>query len=279
MKYRIVLSFGVLVSLLVCFGGCGDRNNRDGDMKAPYGVFVGTGPEDADMLLGCRLAVIDAAYFSETEIEMLHKSGTKVCSYLNIGSVETFRDDYAAYQRLILGEYENWPDEYWVDVSQPEWQAHILSEAGSLADKGVDGFFLDNADVYYHYPKTEIFQGLIAVVDGLAQYGKDILINGGDVFVTEAILDADAPRVRITGVNQECVFTNVDFENNKATRQSPVVTEYYQAYLERCKAAGLSVYLTEYDENPESDLRKILDAYCEKRQFTYFISPSVSLDQ
>jgi hypothetical protein len=280
MKYRLVLLLGVLVSLLACCtGGYDDRADRGGDAKAPYGVFVGADPEDADILLGYRLVVIDAAYFSEAEIETLHKRGTKVCSYLNIGSVETFRDDYAAYRHLVLGEYENWPDEYWVDVSRPEWQAHILSEAGSLADKGVDGFFLDNADVYDRYPKTEIFQGLVALVDGLAQYGKDILINGGDVFVTEAILDADAPRIRITGVNQECVFTDIDFENNTTTRQSPEVSEYYQSYLERCKELGLSVYLTEYGENPEDGMWETLDAYCAKHRFAYFISPSETLDK
>ncbi|MGL6202018.1 MAG: endo alpha-1,4 polygalactosaminidase [Lachnospiraceae bacterium] len=69
-----------------------------------------------------------------------------------------------------MGEYEDWPGEYWVNVSEPEWKDHIIEEAGLLTEKGVDGFFLDNTDVYDQYHDTEIFQGLIAIVKGLEQY-------------------------------------------------------------------------------------------------------------
>jgi endo-alpha-1,4-polygalactosaminidase (GH114 family) len=164
-------------------------------------------------------------------------------------------------------------------VSRPEWQKHINEEAGLLAEKGVDGFFLDNTDVYYLYPSADIFRGLVEIVDEIGQYKKDILINGGDVFVAEAILDAPTPLIQITGVNQECVFTGIDFDNNTTTSQSPEVSEYYQAYLERCKEAGLSVYLTEYGEDTESGSWEMLDEYCGKHQFTYFVSKSLSLQQ
>lgn len=275
MKYKFVLLLvGVFVSLSVCCGS----GNQSGDMKAEYGVFIGVDPEDMDILFDYELVVIDAAYYSEAEIDTLHHHGVKVYSYLNIGSVETFRDYYAAYEHLILGEYQNWPDEYWVDVSRSEWQNHIIEEAGLLAQKGVDGFFLDNADIYYQYPGTQIFRGLVAIMNGLEQHQKDILINGGDTFVSEAILDADTPLIQIAGVNQECVFTGIDFENHAPTLQSPDTSAYYQAYLERCKAAGLSVYLTEYAENKEDDLWQSIDNYCRKHRFTYFVSPSISLD-
>lgn len=275
MKYTIALL--LLGSLAVCcLGGCG---NQVEDMNTEYGVFIGVDSGDIDILFDYELVVIDAAYYSEAEIETLHNNGVKVYSYLNVGSIETFRDYYAAYQHLILGEYENWPDEYWVDVSQPEWQTHIIEEAGTLAEKGVDGFFLDNTDVYYQYPSTEIFQGLVAIINGLEQYQKDILINGGDTFVFKAILNVDTPLIQITGVNQECVFSNIDFDNNTTTTiQSPDISEYYQAYLEWCKDAGLSVYLTEYAENSDYNLLHNIKEYCEKQQFTYFVSPSISLD-
>ncbi|MGL6202017.1 MAG: hypothetical protein ACRC3H_24110 [Lachnospiraceae bacterium] len=84
--------------------------------------------------------------------------------------------------------------------------------------------------------------------------------------------------IKITGVNQECVFTSIDFDNNKLTSQNPDTSQYYQSYLEQCSKAGLSVYLTEYAENSKGDLWKNIDEYCSEYQYIYFISPSIQLD-
>lgn len=274
MKYTIALL--LLAALTVCgLGGC---KNQDPNAKKEYGVFIGADAENIDLLFDYELVVIDAAYYSGTEIELLHTNGVKVYSYVNIGSLETFRDYYSAYQHLILGEYENWPDEKWVEISQPEWQQHIAEETELLVQKGVDGFFLDNADVYYQYPRADIFRGLVAIINELEKYQKDILINGGDIFVAEAILDTDTPLIHITGVNQECVFSSIDFDNNTTTIQSPDISEYYLAYLERCKAARLSVYLTEYAQNSDYSLRQSISEGCGKYQFRCFVSPSIALD-
>jgi len=55
--------------------------------------------------------------------------------------------------------------------------------------------------------------------------------------------------IKITGVNQECVFTNIDFDSNMLTNQEPDASRYYLTYLEQCSEAGLSDYLSEYAEN------------------------------
>lgn len=277
LKFYLII-FGAIVLLpICCFSGC-DNQYGGTNKNAEYGVFIGLNPEDAETLLDYNLVVIDAEYYSQEEIEILHNNGIKVYSYLNVGSIETFRDYYVTYKHLILGEYEDWTGEYWVNVSEPEWKDHIIEEAGLLTEKGVDGFFLDNTDVYDQYHSTEIFQGLIAIVNELERYQKDILVNGGDIFVTESILNAETPLIKITGVNQECVFTSIDFDNNKLTSQNPDTSQYYQSYLEQCSKAGLSVYLTEYAENSKEDLWKSIDEYCDKHQYTYFISPSIQLD-
>lgn len=278
-KYKIFLVFFCTIILLAIFSLAGFGNTYDDtEAKSEYGVFIGLDPENTETLLDYNLVVIDAAYYSEDEIEKLHNNGIKVYSYLNVGSLETFRDYYATYEHLILGKYENWEGEYWINVFHPQWKNHIIEEAGALVGKGVDGFFLDNTDVYYHFHNREIFQGLITILKGLEQYRKDILVNGGDIFVTEAILDADSPMIKITGVNQECVFTNIDFNSNLLTGQDLDTSMYYQTYLEQCAEAGLSVYLTEYAEKSNGVLWKRIDGYCKQHQYVYFISPSINLD-
>lgn len=244
-----------------------------------YGVFIGAGPEDIGQMFPYDIVAIDAAYFTAGEIGQLHQQGCTVYSYLNIGSIETFRDIYPEFQAMTLDRYDNWPDEFWIDVAHPEWQAYLVdTAAGALAEKGVDGFFLDNADVYYQYPTQEIFEGLVQIIQGLGQYGKDIVINGGDVFISRAMLEPSQPLCRITGVNQECVFTGIDFDNGALTNQEPDTSQYYQAYLEQCGEHGLTVYLTEYAAIDNLEMRETIRRYCEEKGYLYYIASSMQLD-
>lgn len=242
-----------------------------------YGVLLGIDPEDATILANYKTAVIDAQYFTKDEIAAVQAKGTAVYTYLNIGSIETFRDGYDDLKRFSLAPYENWPDEYWMDVSRTEWQTFLAKEAASLNEKGVDGFFLDNADVYYLYPTDAIYNGLVAIINDLAQYGKSVLINGGDVFVTKAVLDAEKPLSVITGVNQESVFTSINFDSNTFGRQDAENHQYYMDYLLRCKEAGLNVYLTEY-ASKTNNIEKEIQQYCDENGFQYYISHSINLD-
>jgi hypothetical protein len=243
-----------------------------------YGVFIGLEPEDSSRLSGYDIVVIDAAYFTAEDIRKLHESGQTVYSYLNIGSVENFRDYYAEYEPLTLGEYEDWPEERWVDVFRPEWQRFVTGTlAASLSEKNVDGFFLDNADVYYEYKNENIYDGLVSIISGLGRYGLPLIVNGGDTFVTELLENGGPAAELITGVNQETVFTSIDFKNGGFGLQGVEDRRYYCGYLELCKEQGLQVYLTEYASDPD-DVEPSIDAYCEENGFLYYISTSLELD-
>lgn len=246
--------------------------------QSNYAVLVGLAPEDAAVLTNYQTVVIDAQYFTKEEIASIQQAGTQVYTYLNIGSIETFREGYESVKDCILSPYENWPGEYWVDVSRPEWQAFVADEAKSLAEKGVSGFFLDNADVFHLYPSEAIYEGLNATLQMLAPFGKPVLINGGDVFVSRAVLNAALPTPVITGVNQECVFTNIDFTSIRLIRQDEETTAYYEEYLTRCKSAGLDVYLTEY-AGAGDRIASTIKRYCADNGFSCFISASANLDK
>ena len=81
-------------------------------------------------------------------------------TYLNIGSIENFREYYTTYAELAIGEYEHWEKEEWVDVANPDWQKFIGQLSQELYEKGVDGFFIDNCDVYDYDPHESIFEGI-----------------------------------------------------------------------------------------------------------------------
>ena len=129
--------------------------------------------------------VIDAQYFSAKDIRTLHKKGVKVYTYLNVGSIENFRDYYKKYEYLTIGNYENWEEEKWVDVSNKDWQKFMGKLSKKLLKKGVDGFFIDNCDVYDYAKTKKNFKGLAKILKNIKRLGKGVIINGGDVFVTK----------------------------------------------------------------------------------------------
>lgn len=243
-----------------------------------YGVFIGLNREKIQTLYGYKRVVIDAQGFKAGDIKKLHKRGIQVYSYLNIGSVEKGRSYYKKYKGITLGAYEDWPDERWVDVSKKKWQDFVVKNlAKKLDQKGVDGFFLDNADVYYQYPKKAIYKGLVKILKGLGQYGKKVVINGGDTFVKKLLKTEKSPKKLVYGVNQECVLTRIDFEGKRFEAQGKDETAYFKQHLKRCKKAGLRVFLTEYSPG-DAALEKKIRKFARAKGYKAYISHSLQLD-
>ena len=53
--------------------------------------------------------------------------------------------------------------------------------ASDLKDKGFDGLFVDNLDVYYHYPSEENFDAITSILKAFKEYGfYDLRANTRD---------------------------------------------------------------------------------------------------
>lgn len=239
-----------------------------------YKVLIGADKDTVLQQKAVDTLVIDAEYFSKEEIGKLHKTNKKIYSYLSIGSLENFRRDYEEYKGLALGEYENWKEEMWVSVSNPKWRKRLVKKAKDFYKKGVDGLFLDNADVYYHYKTKDVYQGLLSILENLSSLKKPLIINGGDVFIKEAIKNNELKQY-VYGVNQENVFTATDFERKIYYKNSPDAIKYYKEYLKICKDYGLKVYLLEY--GADEKMMKEIKAYCKKHSFCCFFAKSIEL--
>lgn len=246
------------------------------DHKRDYGVFLNADSSDLKKLAGYKTVVIDAQYFSKKDISYLKKQGCVVYSYLNVGSLENFREYYATYENLTLGEYENWEEEKWIDVSSARWQKFLTSLEKKLINKGIDGFFVDNCDVYYQYPGEKIFEGLTVILKHLRKYGKPVIINGGDTYVMEYRKRNGTLTDIMTGVNQECVWSKIEFDQGKFFAQKKKDREYFQKYVETCDDEGLDVYLLEYTKS--RTLKNRIKKYCSRMQFLYYISDSIELN-
>lgn len=267
---RTLLALAALL-LTVTASGCAAARP-----EGSYGVFLGE-TEDLGGLSDYETVVIDAQYFSKEQISAFQSGGKTVYSYLNIGSIEKFRDYYDAFSGLTLAPYENWEGEYWIDASDAAWQAFVTDElAGAMLEKGVDGFFVDNCDVYYHYPSQQMLRGLARIMRALVATGKAVLINGGDVFLDAYCADGGRWSDVITGINQESVFTTILWDEGGFAAATEDARAYFTDYVERYAAQGADVYLLEYTR--DEALIKEIEAYCGQKGFNWYISDSIELD-
>ena len=181
-------------------------------------------------------------------------------------------DSYTAYERVsvITG------------ISTPAgWKVHEWLWRDSLngiekRTKDIDGFFVDNIDIYYQYPRPEIYNGLCNILNNLMDYDKPVIVNGGDVFVSEYISRNGNIKDILTGINQETVFSKINFDQETFEKNDEDTIEYFKKYIEECKSNGLDVYITEYTTDKKL-IRQIKD-YCKENGFHYYISDSIQLD-
>lgn len=266
----------LILCLAVSLGLFGCEYGRMLDGRPGYGVFLSLGPSDMAKIAEYQTVVIDAQYFSKKDIAYLKAQGCTVYSYINIGSIENFRDYYNTYSKLTLGNYQNWKEEQWIDVSSAKWQQFLVSLEKKLLDKGIDGFFVDNCDVYYEYPTEAIFEGITTILEHLMEYHKPVIINGGDTYIMR-FQQFRGSLIRImTGVNQETVWSKINFDTGRFSTQTKSERNYFQNYIEMCDSYGLDVYLLEY--TTDNRLKQKIEKYCAKNKFQYYISDSIELD-
>ena len=266
----------IAILLIVVFAGF-SCSKGESKQQYDYGVFIGAGPEDLHEMEAYNTIVIDAQYFSEDDISKLKQEGHIVYTYLNIGSVEAFRDYQDEYESITLDSYENWEDEKWVDVSNEGWQSFIVQKADELLSKGVDGFFVDNCDVYYQYPNEEIFYGLSNILEDLKNRGGYILNNGGDIYVTEFYNRHSTLDAILDGVNQESVYTCIDWDNESFGVNSDEDRDYFSNYLNMVLDDDKDAYVIEYADNIE--IAKAATHYDYDNNFRVYVSNSLELKQ
>lgn len=137
----------------------------------------------------------------------------------------------------------------------------------------MDGFFVDNTDVYYNYPQESIYDGILTILDYMDHTGRKIMINGGDCFVKKYL--TTEKNVLIDGVNQENVFTAYDFSKDVYTKNDQSTREYYTEYLDLAMSHGCTAYNLEYATDPV--IRRQAAAYAGKHGYIYYISDNIGL--
>ena len=241
-----------------------------------FGIFTGYDGSLSE-ISGYTCIVIDPQNHDAKEIEEYKSYYRFVLGYINVGSLEDFRDYYNEYADLTLGEYENWDGESWVDVSDERWQKFIVDKlAPELLKKGIDGFFVDNCDVYYEYPTKENLRGLTVIMESLKAMDVPVFINGGDVFLDAYTADGGRLTDVADGINQESVFSKYDFENGSFGKQDEEDRQYILERLADYRSQGAYIWITEYTD--DESLMRDIKLYCYEKEYGFYITDSIELD-
>lgn len=134
------------------------------------------------------LIAIEPEDYSTAEIAALKKSGARVLAYLSIGSVSDERPYYKQLKPYTLRKLDDWPHERYLDLRQPAVREWLQNRARELKRKGVDGFWLDNIDIYEEYRSTEMFKALVSMLHAIKAIGGYVMVNGGMIFLTDMLV-------------------------------------------------------------------------------------------
>ncbi|MCL6105750.1 MAG: endo alpha-1,4 polygalactosaminidase [Actinobacteria bacterium] len=220
------------------------RNEKQFDWVSYYG--------SGNLAMLSRFGLIDidagdsAGNYTTADISGLKSSGSVVVSYLNIGACETFRSYWNQARAFSLGAYQGWPGEFWMDAGNPGWRDLIVDTvAPRLAVKGVQGFCLDNIELFQQFPnRPDIRAGIVDIVYRLRQkYPRMLIIaqNGID------ILNDPGPDGR-----QFWQYINAEAHEEVSSTYDPyrkIDTAVSSALIDRLsawKVKGLLVYTLDY---------------------------------
>ena len=101
-------------------------------------------------------------------------------------------------------------------------------------------------------------------------------MNGGDAFIEAYAAGGGRADDIITGINQESVFTRIDWDRGKFFESTKDDREYFTNYIEKYSAQGIDIYLLEYTKNPFIVAR--IKSYCQDHNYKYYVSPSIELN-
>ena len=283
--------------LLSTLLGCNQKTNNNNTQeekkentpsvtsKEDFGVFLGLQEGNYQKLLSFKKVAIEIEEFSSSIIDELKSNDIEIYAYLSVGSLEKYRPYYNEFKNYTFMDYDNWPHERWIDVSQKSWQDHIKDTASSFKNMGANGLFLDNFDVYYiaseEYEcstsfKEGIYEGCKTILSNLSTLEMSLLLNSGSTFLERLDEEHDSLIDKVDWYAQESVFSSIiDYENNIFGKQNEEDHNYYLEIIEMMKEKS-SILLIEYTE--DQNLIEEIESYCKSNNFSCYITNRVNLD-
>jgi len=96
---------------------------------------------------------IDGFDNSAAEVAALHALGRHVICYIDVGTAENWRPDFASFPASVLGSSNGWPGEHWLDIRQLSVLEPIMTARFQMCrEKGFDAVEPDNIEAFSNRP-------------------------------------------------------------------------------------------------------------------------------
>ena len=141
-------------------------------IKPPKGVQVFDA--DPDSVTGAQIAA-------------LRMAGVYTICYVSVGTMETYRDDHNDFPRKVIGwKYEDWPDEYFLDIRENDVAVIMAVRFAKCAAKGFNAVEPDNMDVYQNKSGFDITaEDTLEYIDNLIYAAHNVGLEIGQKNVPE----------------------------------------------------------------------------------------------
>lgn len=242
-----------------------------------YKVCLSTKVKHKTLKNGSGIIVLEPDDYTATTIKKIKSKGYKVLGYLSVGTIEKERPWYKKYKKYGLKTLEDWPNEMYVDVRKTNWRCFLVSRAKSIKEKGFDGWWCDNIDVYSEYKSTKMYTAIKAVLKQIKSIGGYVMINGGSEFLDDALDKKVFVSKFINGYTQEEVFSRITDYSGKGKfgKQNKDDGTYYKNMVKRAIKNKVAGFCLEYTR--DKTLKKMIKEWCNKNKSSYYISEDVNL--
>ena len=272
----------ILLLAPLALTGCKTKEEPEPFHGNDYGAFLGRGDNNVTNFNKYKYIAVELNEFTHTNIERISSHGTNFLAYLNVGSLETYRDYYDEYESITFKDYENWPEERWIDVTNQSWQDLMVSLAEGFKQEGAFGVYMDNIDVYSVAKEDEMnYQSfglaIKTIISRVNALGLKVMVNGGSEYFDDMNDSNDNVFDSLWAYHQEEVFSLIDdYEDNIFTTQNEEDKSYYQEIASIMKNKGKEVFFLEY--TTDDSLKETIKNYCDSNGYHYYISSTIELE-
>lgn len=242
-----------------------------------YKVCLTTKINSSKIKKGSGILVVEPDDYKDLEIKELKAKGYKVLAYLSVGTIERERSWFKTYSKYHLKRLEDWPNEYYVDITKTAWKNFLIQRALTLSQRGFSGLWLDNIDIYSEYNTTKVYIALYGIIKTLKMYtGGYIMLNGGSEFLDDTI-DKKYILNIINGYTQEEVFSRITNYSGKGTfgKQVSADKNFYKTLIKKLVKKNIDCFLLEYTK--DKTLKNDIATWCKNNKVNYYISENVKL--
>lgn len=204
-------------------------------------IFYGK-PLPVNELALYQRVVVQADQTSQAQLQQLTDYDVQVLAYLSLG--EGHPQDIVASSAKSLAKNYAW-NSLVMDLTDANWQRHVLEQAEELLSQGYQGFFLDTLDSYWLAETSA--EELSAQQQALAQLIRKLKALGAKVLIQNRGFELlDETHSVIDAIAAESLFAGYNVTQDSYQLVSESDREWLTAQFNKAREMGLETIAIDY---------------------------------